>query len=460
MKNFKLILIVSLFPIFSAAQDLTGLWMGKLSNDSVSERKDQTYELALTEYRGKIYGYSYTTFIYHDTLYYIVKRVKGRITDSICEVEDDEIVSHNFSNPRHKKVKVTQTFRLNKADSTWSLDGKWKTNKTKEYYALTGGIDLKQEKDFDKSAMLQHLGDLNRDKDIAFYKPEQKVYLSAPRKTKVRKEDPLIAKNGPNAKKPSLNSGVEDLDIRNPEPSILKKAADKQDPVIAKTDSKNPNLNSGLKDLDIKNPEPSVVNKEAEKQNSVIAKADPSQKKPDLNSGVGGLDIKNPEPSVINKAADKNNPSVENANPAQKKPDLNSGITQLELKNPLPSQALDPQLEARKKNIIQTVDYKTDSLVLSLYDNGEVDGDTVSVFINGESLIERQGLKSTALKKTIYLKSHEYEEVEILLFAENLGKFPPNTGLLIIYDGTDRYEIRFSADYEQSAAILLRRKKN
>jgi hypothetical protein len=78
--------------------------------------------------------------------------------------------------------------------------------------------------------------------------------------------------------------------------------------------------------------------------------------------------------------------------------------------------------------------------------------------MNGEILMEKQGLKSTAFKKTIYLK--QGEEVEIILFADNLGRYPPNTGLLIIRDGEDRYEIRFSADFEQSAAIILRRKKN
>jgi hypothetical protein len=99
-------------------------------------------------------------------------------------------------------------------------------------------------------------------------------------------------------------------------------------------------------------------------------------------------------------------------------------------------------------------------LILSLYDNGEVDGDTVSVIVNGEKLMERQGLRSTAIKKTIYVPAGENKDLEIILFADNLGRFPPNTGLLIIRDGEDRYEVRFSADFEQSAAIILRRKKN
>lgn len=84
----------------------------------------------------------------------------------------------------------------------------------------------------------------------------------------------------------------------------------------------------------------------------------------------------------------------------------------------------------------------------------------MSVYFNGEILMDKQGLKSTALKKTIYVTPGKDDQVEILLYAENLGRYPPNTGLLIIRDGEDRYEIRFSADFEQSAAIILKRKKD
>jgi len=46
------------------------------------------------------------------------------------------------------------------------------------------------------------------------------------------------------------------------------------------------------------------------------------------------------------------------------------------------------------------------------------------------------------------------------MYAENLGKLAPNTGLLIVYDGTDRYEIRFSGDYKKNAAIVFRKKED
>jgi hypothetical protein len=47
----------------------------------------------------------------------------------------------------------------------------------------------------------------------------------------------------------------------------------------------------------------------------------------------------------------------------------------------------------------------------------------------------------------------------LVLYAENLGKYPPNTGLLVVHDGEDTYQVRFSADLQQNASVVFRRKK-
>ena len=112
----------------------------------------------------------------------------------------------------------------------------------------------------------------------------------------------------------------------------------------------------------------------------------------------------------------------------------------------------------RKSEFSQIVSFKSDSLELSLYDNGEIDGDTVSVFLNGEVIMSRQGLKASAIKKTIYITPGN-EDFTLVLFAENLGKYPPNTGLLVVHDGEDVYNLRFSSDFQKSSGIVFRKKK-
>jgi hypothetical protein len=106
---------------------------------------------------------------------------------------------------------------------------------------------------------------------------------------------------------------------------------------------------------------------------------------------------------------------------------------------------------------IQTVAYKSDSLTLTLYDNGEVDGDTVSVIVNGKMIMSHQGLSTKAITKTIYMTDMA-DSVQLIMYAESLGSIPPNTGLLIVKDGKDRYEIRFAGDLKKNAAVILRRR--
>ena len=49
---------------------------------------------------------------------------------------------------------------------------------------------------------------------------------------------------------------------------------------------------------------------------------------------------------------------------------------------------------------------------------------------------------------------------EISMFAENVGLIPPNTAVLILYDGETLYEIQMSSDFDKTATIRLKRKKN
>jgi hypothetical protein len=112
----------------------------------------------------------------------------------------------------------------------------------------------------------------------------------------------------------------------------------------------------------------------------------------------------------------------------------------------------------RETEIIQTVVFKSDSLVLSLYDNGEIDGDTVSVVLNGRIIIAKQGLTAKPITTTIQT-SDLSDSLQLIMYAENLGRIPPNSGLLILQDGIDRYRIRFSGDLQKNSAVILKRKR-
>ena len=112
----------------------------------------------------------------------------------------------------------------------------------------------------------------------------------------------------------------------------------------------------------------------------------------------------------------------------------------------------------RTKVVQETMTFDSDSIEITLYDNGEVDGDTVSVLMNGTVLLAKQRLSTNAIRKSISIPAG-VDSVELVMYAENLGLFPPNSGLLIIREGKEVHEVRFSGDLGKNAAVLLRRKK-
>jgi hypothetical protein len=116
-----------------------------------------------------------------------------------------------------------------------------------------------------------------------------------------------------------------------------------------------------------------------------------------------------------------------------------------------------PMIIKRTTEIIDALEVTGDSVLLSLYDNGEIDGDTVSVFLNNELVVTKVGLRAQAFKHTIAIKPGEV--VQLTLFAENLGSIPPNTGLLVITTNEQRYQVNFSSTLNKSSSIVIRRKE-
>ena len=129
-------------------------------------------------------------------------------------------------------------------------------------------------------------------------------------------------------------------------------------------------------------------------------------------------------------------------------------------KKPIPEVTITPSSKTNRKIIkIRDIDFSSDSLLLSFYDNGTIDGDTVTVSLNGKILVEKLGLKANAFRITIPTAIKPGDSLLLVMQAESLGLIPPNTGLLIIQDGSTRHEIRFEGDLQKSSAVMLRKKR-
>jgi hypothetical protein len=127
-----------------------------------------------------------------------------------------------------------------------------------------------------------------------------------------------------------------------------------------------------------------------------------------------------------------------------------------EIKKPAdPNLKLIADLNKRAFDISPVIDVDADSLKVTLYDNGEVDNDTISLFYNRKLVARKQMLSDKPLTYTLAVDTAINE---IAMFAENLGKLPPNTALAVIYAGEKRFELGMASTFIKNATIRFRRK--
>lgn len=108
--------------------------------------------------------------------------------------------------------------------------------------------------------------------------------------------------------------------------------------------------------------------------------------------------------------------------------------------------------EKRSNNLIKTIEIDNETFRVDLYDNGEIDGDSISLFYNGRLLLSHKRLSDKAI--TLTLKVENKKDInELVMYAENLGEIPPNTALMVVTDGDSRYEVRILSDLKNSGAI-------
>ncbi|MEO6253048.1 MAG: hypothetical protein ABIO79_07075 [Ferruginibacter sp.] len=332
--------------------DVTGLWKGTMYNDTTGQFLK--YEIAISEKKGKLSGFTHTYFILDDKEYHGVKKVKISRQDGKIIVEDVELIANNYPVAPNKGVKQLDVLTLVITEGLMTLSGPFSTRRTKLYHSLTGNINVQRRSNFKQSALVPHLEELGLSDDLSFVQEEKLKALT---------------------------------DVVQSTPQTKEKTEKQKGSIVVK-----------------KNPE-----------NKVAIKIDTLQKTTQTKEAR----TEPAKTNVISKAA--------------------------------------ADIDNRIIETIQSVNYTSDSLVLTLYDNGEVDGDTVSILMNGEVILAKAGLSTNAVRKTIYTKDIK-DSIQIVMYAENLGSLAPNTGLLIVYDGKERYEIRFSGDLKKNAAIVFRRK--
>ena len=114
--------------------------------------------------------------------------------------------------------------------------------------------------------------------------------------------------------------------------------------------------------------------------------------------------------------------------------------------------------ETRVNELVKTIITSAKDVSIKIYDNGTIDNDTVSVYVDNKLVISRQRLTDKAITVRINL-DEKVSFHELVMVAENLGEIPPNTSLMIVNAGDKQYEVRITSTEQKNAVIHFKSEK-
>ncbi len=115
-------------------------------------------------------------------------------------------------------------------------------------------------------------------------------------------------------------------------------------------------------------------------------------------------------------------------------------------------------------DIIKVADSKGKELLFTgayikftIWDNGVVDGDRISLMINNKYILQNYTLDSTVKIIETTLANNDVDTIRVI--ALNEGSLPPNTAMIRIESKTELYPIEVRAKLNEVREIYLRKKK-
>jgi hypothetical protein len=109
-------------------------------------------------------------------------------------------------------------------------------------------------------------------------------------------------------------------------------------------------------------------------------------------------------------------------------------------------------LTERKNELVREIKVDTGTIRLDFYDNGVIDGDTISVYVNDMPVISRKMLTTKPVTTTVRIDLQRTIQ-EVVMVGENMGSIPPNTALMMINAGDKRYQLYLTSDEKKNALI-------
>lgn len=107
----------------------------------------------------------------------------------------------------------------------------------------------------------------------------------------------------------------------------------------------------------------------------------------------------------------------------------------------------------REVEVNRVLEVKNNTVRVRVWDNGTIDGDVLSLFVNGEMILENYRVTRRKHETIVKLdKPTNY----IILHALNLGSISPNTVAVSVDDGIEEQVVIMSSNLDKSGAIMIR----
>jgi hypothetical protein len=80
------------------------------------------------------------------------------------------------------------------------------------------------------------------------------------------------------------------------------------------------------------------------------------------------------------------------------------------------------------------------------------------VYLDGKPLVMNKMLSTVPIKVTLKMDETNSEHT-LVMVAENMGRIPPNTSLMIVQDGDKRYQVSITSTEQKNAMVRFRYQK-
>jgi hypothetical protein len=202
-----------------------------------------------------------------------------------------------------------------------------------------------------------------------------------------------------------------------------------------------------------------TVKKENAPTNKVVTQNKP-QTKPQSKPPANNKTATTKPPVKNNQSNTKSNQTTTKTKTVTVPKDTIKRTTSIAVEKPnvVPTITIPETTRSRENHLVRTVTVNNEDISVRLYDNGEIDGDTISVYLDGKPIVSNKGLSTQPI--TVNLKMDETNSDHVLVMvAENMGRIPPNTSLMIVQDGDKRYEVSITSTAQKNAMVRFRYQK-